>query len=128
MKVSPSKFNIAPENVVVRDALRVILEKLVVGRLLFYWASNFSGAMLNFGRLHACCISRISCCISCILSLLHQLHPVNAAAALRHLIDRKVEFLGLWIESASPKSQNPFPCAKNSRLFALKVNGIFFRI
>jgi len=24
---------------------------MVVGRLLFYWGGNFSGAMLNFGRV-----------------------------------------------------------------------------
>ena len=32
------KFNLAPS-------------KRVVGRLLSYWEGNFSGAMLNFGRV-----------------------------------------------------------------------------
>ena len=35
---TPLKFNIAPS-------------KRVVGRLLSYWEGNFSGAMLNFGRV-----------------------------------------------------------------------------
>ena len=38
MDYYPPKFNIAPE-------------KMVVGRLLSYWEGNFSGAMLNFGRV-----------------------------------------------------------------------------
>ena len=38
------KFNIVPE-------------KMMVGRLLSYWEDNFSGAMLNFGRVHGKCNS-----------------------------------------------------------------------
>ena len=57
---TPLKFNIAPE-------------KMVVGRLLSYWEGDFSGAMLNFGRvyIHTHVFIHIYLHIQCWLRLHH---------------------------------------------------------
>ena len=47
MPITPTKTNMPPE--IYAPKFDIAPEKKAIGRLLFYWEGNFSGAMLNFG-------------------------------------------------------------------------------